>query len=243
MLQYGDQLRTFNQFIQKSDGKDKLCASIQYACMFIAAGEPGNITKIQKSVASARKVFRILRPLEVISPVLLQPGFKKDSSLVPQIIGKLKGIFMAVYFGFDHVIWANQAGLVQDKKFVERCQKVSLYSWFCGSMCTIILEVLDLLKLHKEQKEREQSELLGNDDEGKRDTIYFQLEQHYLKFIHAIMQAFLALGLVKALPFRPRQVASFGFVASVLNCYLLYPPKMSNKPTRSLVMQAFKKKD
>lgn len=29
--------------------------------MFVAAGEPGNVKKIQASVATARKVFRIMR--------------------------------------------------------------------------------------------------------------------------------------------------------------------------------------
>jgi hypothetical protein len=33
----------------------------QYAAMFVAAGEPGNVKKIQASVATARKVFRIMR--------------------------------------------------------------------------------------------------------------------------------------------------------------------------------------
>jgi hypothetical protein len=33
---------------------------LQYTCMFISAGEPGNAKKIQASVAAARKVFRIL---------------------------------------------------------------------------------------------------------------------------------------------------------------------------------------
>lgn len=34
---------------------------LQYAAMFISAGEPGNAKKVQTSVAAARKVFRILR--------------------------------------------------------------------------------------------------------------------------------------------------------------------------------------
>lgn len=34
--------------------------ALQYTCMFISAGEPGNAKKIQASVAAARKVFRIL---------------------------------------------------------------------------------------------------------------------------------------------------------------------------------------
>lgn len=34
---------------------------LQYAAMFVAAGQPGNVKKIQASVATARKVFRIMR--------------------------------------------------------------------------------------------------------------------------------------------------------------------------------------
>ena len=34
---------------------------VQYACMFISAGEAGNAKKIQASVAAARKVFRVFR--------------------------------------------------------------------------------------------------------------------------------------------------------------------------------------
>lgn len=64
------------QFLGKTDGKDKLLATIQvraggrlsvsspptqYACLMISAGEPGNAKKVQTSVAAGRKVFRILR--------------------------------------------------------------------------------------------------------------------------------------------------------------------------------------
>lgn len=34
---------------------------MQYACMFISAGEPGKLKKIQASVTAARKVFRVMR--------------------------------------------------------------------------------------------------------------------------------------------------------------------------------------
>ena len=37
------------------------CSTLQYAAMFVAAGQPGDVKKIQASVATARKVFRIMR--------------------------------------------------------------------------------------------------------------------------------------------------------------------------------------
>ena len=35
--------------------------TLQYAAMFVAAGQPGDVKKVQASVAAARKVFRIMR--------------------------------------------------------------------------------------------------------------------------------------------------------------------------------------
>ena len=98
-------LQLLQQFLDKSDGRDKLLAAVQvrgrgwardsataggccpanlrcraraplsthalplplppphsqYAAMFVAAGQPGNVKKVQASVATARKVFRIMR--------------------------------------------------------------------------------------------------------------------------------------------------------------------------------------
>ena len=51
-------------FLDKSDGRDKLLAAVQYAAMFASAGQPGDIKRIQVSVATARKVFRLLKVRE-----------------------------------------------------------------------------------------------------------------------------------------------------------------------------------
>lgn len=40
------------------------------ACMFISAGASGDVLKVQQSVAAARKVFRILRPIESLTPLI-----------------------------------------------------------------------------------------------------------------------------------------------------------------------------
>jgi hypothetical protein len=36
-------------------------STLQYACLFLSAGQPGNLKKVQASVTAARKVFRIMR--------------------------------------------------------------------------------------------------------------------------------------------------------------------------------------
>jgi len=48
------QLQSLAAFLAKSDGKEKLLTAVQYACMFVAAGTPGNAAKIQASVAAGK---------------------------------------------------------------------------------------------------------------------------------------------------------------------------------------------
>ena len=75
--------------------------------MFLSAGEPGNIKKIQASVTAARKVFRVMRPLESLVPVLSTPGFTGKQPLFLEAVNKLKSILMSLYFGADHVVWVS----------------------------------------------------------------------------------------------------------------------------------------
>ena len=98
ILSSATSLQALNGFLAKAGGKDKLTAliqvrngllgcaqpalactlvaqvsvplSMQYTCMFISAGEPGNAKKIQASVAAARKVFRVFGVRSRGSPVL-----------------------------------------------------------------------------------------------------------------------------------------------------------------------------
>ena len=164
---------------------------LQYAAMFVAAGQAGDVKKVQASVAAARKVFRIMRvrgeemrlgaalrgwepsggphwrracllalgrwrrlrgatwvlpafvcarpslsmiitfsspnppvlpsmvplplpashlpqPLEVLNPLLTNPKLDASKPLALELLGKLKPVLMAIYFGGDHVVWAQQ---------------------------------------------------------------------------------------------------------------------------------------
>jgi hypothetical protein len=109
--------------------------------MFISAGNPGEAKKVQASVAAARKVFRILRPLESLSPLVLNPTINPKNPIFIEFLNKIKPILMSIYFGGDHVVWASQAGLLTNKNITDRAQKASLYGWFGGSLCTIVTEI------------------------------------------------------------------------------------------------------
>lgn len=215
MASYKDHLQVIKGFCDKADGKDKLTALIQYACMFISAGEPGQIKKIQASVTAARKVFRVMRPLESLHPVLIKPGF--SDPLPVDVMNKLKALFMAVYFGADHFVWAYQIGLTTNKQLGEKAQKISLWSWALGSVCTILTETYALAL------NAAQSQKLGPDDDDKRKELAKTAHQKQLVLAHGLVQALLAVGLLQVLPFKPRTVGLLGVIASAMNCYFLLP--------------------
>lgn len=121
-----------------------MLAAVQYAAMFISAGSPGDAKKIQASVAAARKVFRIMRPLESLTALIYAPGMNPKKPLAIEILNKVKPILMSIYFGGDHVVWASQAGLLTNKNLTSTAQKASLYGWFGGSLCTIVAEIYEI---------------------------------------------------------------------------------------------------
>ncbi|KAG2500202.1 hypothetical protein HYH03_001782 [Edaphochlamys debaryana] len=216
---YTDHLNVIKGFCDKADGKDKLTALLQYVCMFISAGEPGNVKKIQASITAARKVFRIMRPLELVTPLLITPGFTGKQPMGIEAINKVKAVLMAVYFGADHVVWAHQIGLIQDKKVGERYQKLSLWSWALGSLCTVATESYGIASTSVVRKEGESEE-----DYAKRvNEVKAAINQKVFVLVHALVQAALASGLLQLLPLKPRTVGLLGVVASAMNCYLLLP--------------------
>lgn len=60
---------------------------------------------------------------------------------------QIKDLLMATYFAADHVVWAFQIGLIQDKKVGERAQKTSLWGWALGSVLTMIIEANNILSV------------------------------------------------------------------------------------------------
>lgn len=125
---------------------------------------------------------------------------------------------MAIYFGGDNIVWASQAGILQNKVLTQRAQKASLYGWFGGSACTIINELYELNAMTERRA--------GESDDQYRERMaktQAELNRHLLVFIHAVTQALLAMGLLELRPWKPRTVGLFGIVASVLNCYMLFP--------------------
>ncbi|KAL4440647.1 hypothetical protein ABPG77_000356 [Micractinium sp. CCAP 211/92] len=215
--------KALSGFLDKSDGRDKLLAAVQYAAMFVAAGQPGNVKKIQASVATARKVFRIMRPLEALGPLINTPGLAGGGRpLWIEALIKLKPLLMSLYFGADHIVWVQQAGLMDNKGLTNRAQKASLYGWFGGSLCTIVLELYELAAVAA-RRPNESSE----DYSARMAKAKPELNKRILTLVHACFQArqgaALAMGLLELRPWKPRTVGALGIIASVMNCYMLYP--------------------
>lgn len=186
--------------------------------MFAAAGNPGDAKKIQVSVATARKVFRVMRPLESLAVLLHNPSLNKSKPILIEIINKLKPILMSIYFGADHVVWAQQAGLLSNKELTDRAQKASMYGWLGGSLCTIVGEIYEIQAITSRRK--------GETDEQYEERqvqCHGDVTRRTIVLIHAAVQALLAAGLLQLRPWKPRTVGLIGVVASVMNCYMLYP--------------------
>lgn len=224
---YVDHLQVVKGFCDKADAKDKLTGLIQFACMFLSNGEPGQLRSIMASVGAARKVFRIMRPLEILTPLLAAPGFAGKDPLLIQLLNKIKTILMALFFAGDHFTWAYSVGLISDKAVNDRWAKISTYSWLLGSVATVVTESYGVAALAVVRKEGESEE-----DFNKRlDAARTAINQKLLVVVHATVQSVLAAGLSGVISLKPRTIGFLGMVVCGLNCYFLMPsyPKLAPK--------------
>ncbi|KDD73237.1 peroxisomal biogenesis factor 11 [Helicosporidium sp. ATCC 50920] len=210
--------KVLQQLLDKFDGRDKLLATVQYAAMLISAGEAGDAKKVQASVATARKVFRILRPLEALNPVLQNPHLNADRPLALELLAKIKPILMALYFAGDHVVWAQQAGLMARPELAAKARKASLWGWFGGSMAGLVGEVAEVQRLLARRAGEKDAEYNARQEAQAAD-----LQRRLIVILHACLQAALAVGLLGLRPWKPRTIGAIGTVTSALNCYMLYP--------------------
>merc|ERR1711933_574423 len=201
-------LKTMKELLAKSDGRDKLCATIQYALMFIHAGQAGKVKKVQGNIASARKVFRVFKPVEVLTPMITDPwgtkAAKSDDPKMMFLVKRAQMLLMALYFGGDHLVWAKSSGILEDAETANMAKKVSMYSWFGGSVCKALVEMFEPSKLvsNTNAKLKSLQDREGEEAEDERRETRAKADAMALKrtftVCHAFVQATLALGLVDA---------------------------------------------
>lgn len=66
-----------------------------------------------------------MQPMEVLAPVLREPYLPGRQPIHMELLPKLRSLFMATYFGFDHFVWLGSVNIIKDKKFIERCVRLS----------------------------------------------------------------------------------------------------------------------
>jgi len=206
-------LNQLKGLLAKADGKDKVMALIQYAGMFISAGEAGNALKIQKSFSTARKPMRLYKPVETALPLVLSSPKGKGLAVALEYI-KTMGMFC--YFGGDHFVWAGQAGIVTDKETLSNMQKVSFWGWFAGSVAGLVQQLAEFNRLLEE--------LNKTTNEEDRKAVLAKTQKCMLGITTNSTQAVLALGLLEKLPLDKRQCGALGVFLSCLNIYNLAPP-------------------
>ena len=144
--------------LASADGKDKVLSFCQYACMFVGGGVDGRATRAQKSLAASRKPFRLWKPVEAAMPLLEARKRRKSLGVTSadRAAHVLRALGMCAYFGFDHVVWATQAGVVADesKTLGEYAQKVSYWGWFVGSASGLFLNTAELNALLDAMREK-----------------------------------------------------------------------------------------
>mmetsp|Transcript_6873 Transcript_6873/g.10872 ORF Transcript_6873/g.10872 Transcript_6873/m.10872 type:complete len:445 (-) Transcript_6873:248-1582(-) len=116
----------------RSSGRDKAASVIQYLAMFWGSQPFVNLSgiedtaeapwkKLEESMSSGRKVFRLLKwikeyekaRLAVTAPdSYLGLGHNKRLALFQRVLAVLMNSFSFLYYWFDNMVWAAQANLV-----------------------------------------------------------------------------------------------------------------------------------
>ena len=125
---------------------------------------------------------------------------------------------MAVYMGADHVVWAGQAGIVEDKTLAKNAQKLSLWAWFLASAASLATQTDDLTRALDDMT------AASDDDEAKKEAAARARRVVFGVATNAA-QAALALALLEKIPLSKRQTGALGVALSLAaNCYALAPP-------------------
>jgi len=139
-------------------------------------------------------------------------------------LAQLKALSMAAFFGFDHVVWAGGAGLVEDKTLLEKAQKLSFYGWLLGSLCQLAADAAELRKL---AAARDKARAAGGDDPKAAaqagEAAQAALQTRALAAAGTAAQAAVAAALLGLLPLKPRTIGVLGVTTSVIACYQLMP--------------------
>jgi hypothetical protein len=120
-------LISFSNILKTCDGRDKLCALIQYTSKFYATiqyhaidldNTPNNVDpfkkyenlkNVEKSMSQGRKIFRFLKWIEEIKLIYYYIVFKDTS--IRNLFKALMNLSSMFYHIFDNLVWGSNVGI------------------------------------------------------------------------------------------------------------------------------------
>ena len=231
--------------LASADGKDKVLSFCQYACMFVGGGVDGRATRAQKSLAASRKPFRLWKPVEAAMPLLEARKRRKSLGVTSadRAAHVLRALGMCAYFGFDHVVWATQAGVIADesKTLGEYAQKVSYWGWFVGSASGLFLNTAELNALLDAMREKgfarpegvdaevdADAEETNEEERERRDAEREEIRQRARKVFVGLItnsaQTVLAMALLGRVKMSKRKIGALGMFLSAVHVASILPP-------------------
>lgn len=146
---------SFLKTLDSTNGRDKLGKLIQYtarlSAWYLSKINPEDksaivkVTGVQKGVATARKLTRLLKwwPLLIKLWDLISNPKKLISLSVPEHLRSVANLGMANYFLWDNISYAINLGLYKGDNV--KISKWSMYGWFLGLVFTILADTYELL--------------------------------------------------------------------------------------------------
>lgn len=160
---------SFLKTLDSTNGRDKLGKVMQYAARFAAwylakynPTEKEYITRatsVQKGIASARKLTRLLKfwPLLIkLQDSLLKKGLNQP---LADHLRNLSSFGMANYFFWDGISWAIGINLMKGDN--AKYSKWAMWGWFWGLFFAILVDTVELIKLSHAAPKTDQKESKG----------------------------------------------------------------------------------
>ncbi|KAM7260876.1 hypothetical protein ACFE04_026351 [Oxalis oulophora] len=219
-------------YLNKSEGRDKLCRALQYGSKFLSNGEPGLAQNIDKQTSWARKLFRLFKFVNdlhaLISPVA------QDTPLPLVVLGKSKNALMSTYLFLDQIVWLGRSGIYKNKERSEYLGRISFYAWLASNTCNSLVEIGELGRLSSSMKKLEKDP--NHPDKYKNEKYRAALKksnERTLSLIKASFDIVVAVGLLQLAPKKvdARVTGACGFASSLISCYQLLPSPPKSKTT------------
>lgn len=220
-------LASFLTFLESTQGRDKFSKLLQYTSKFAAwyllSYQPeekdlaGRFGKLEKGTASARKLFRLLRPVAFAKKVLDLASKGSQMTVTEGLqLGTAAGY--GNYFFADHFVWLIRLGVIKgDEQYYA---KWSAYGWLIALLFAITADILDVFRYMAK------SQQVTQNSSAQELT---QLKQHrqklILNFTKNIGDFCVSLSSTKLKTFPDWWLSICGIAASLVGFYELWPQK------------------